>query len=874
MRLHNVILAIGCYALLSAAALAQLNGLLGGAPGGGDPKQSAHLYVVEGSRDGVLEFELTVPEGYKVYDVSEPPGGIGIPLTFKLPDPKKTKVPNGLEIVGPWSPDHKPKMVMEEGEDHPVHEGTIVFKARIKLDEGADPKSLKLKVNYKGQMCTKGVCRPIGEEVAVTYSGAIKKSAVDELPLSEKPKSDEGNAAKPTDVKPVQDKPVEKKPGADKPRALKTASAPLSYPAYSAKLYVVEGTQNGVLEFKLELAESYHVYATTNPRGGEGLPAQLTLAASEVSKGLNLIGPWTPAEAPEITFNDEGKEVQKHHGVVTWQAPVAFAEGAVPSELDVKVKFFGQMCFELCEQIQSTQVAEFAGEIDREIFAQLPIDEKSDRATVSPVAKNAKENDEPEAAASPSLVASTKVLEDLDIQGLEGRRTQYSFPTIILFALAGGFILNFMPCVLPVIGLKIASFVEQSGESSGRVIALNLFYSLGLLSVFMVLATLTSFWSFGWGQQNQSLLFNVVMVSIVFAMGLSMIGVWEIPIPGLAMSTGANKLSQKEGPQGAFFKGVLTTILAVPCSGPGLATALLYCQDKPPQVIYAVFFFLALGMAAPYLILGAFPSMVRFLPKPGAWMETFKQVMGFVLMGTVVYLMTFIPLEYLHSVVALLFGIWMACWYFGRVPAWEAASKRLAAAAVGVVIVGCVSAVSFLWLNHVMLERVEWNSIQIAEEMKTKAVATNRLPWKSYSVEKLGSLVNEQKTVMVDFTADWCPTCKVLEKFVLNTPAAKEVVEQNQIETLLADWTELDDEIADTLQKLKSNRQIPALAIFPADNPKKPIVLLGMYTQSELVQALKKAGPSKTSEQGAVAKSSAVSKKVAARAASADVAKD
>jgi suppressor for copper-sensitivity B len=642
-------------------------------------------------------------------------------------------------------------------------------------------------------------------------------------------------------------------------------------PKYSAKLYEVEGTKEGVLEFTLELPDDHNTYAAAANSGGR--PTKFKLPDPKKtgkSNGLKLLGPWTPTEEPEVIIDPQGAELLEHFGIVVWRVPVEFEDGITPKELALKVTLDGLMCkggpSGLCSIIGATVDAKFSGKIDEKIASKLPRstkqEEKKGESTPASIEREA------ETSSAPALHPGTNVLEGLEPQDPTGKRQEYSFGVIILFSLAGGFILNFMPCVLPVIGLKIASFAEQAGESSGRVIALNLFYSLGLLSVFMVLATLTAFWSFGWGQQNQSLVFNIVMASVVFAMGLSMIGVWEIPIPGLAMSTGANKLSQKEGPQGAFFKGVLTTILAVPCSGPGLATALLYCQNKPPQVIYAVFFFLALGMAAPYLILGAFPNMVRFLPKPGAWMETFKQVMGFVLMGTVVYLMSFIPFDHLLSMVALLFGIWMACWYFGRVPAWESASKRLTAAFTGLGIIGCVCVVSFLWLNHVMAERVEWNALRIADEVNARiqrgeVVAKNHLPWQTYSIEKLGKLTSERKTVLVDFTADWCPTCKVLEHTVLNTQGAKEVVETNQVETLLADWTTGDDEITETLAKLGSNKQIPVLAIFPADNPKKPIVLIGGYTQKTLIEVLRKAGPSKPLDEIAKDQSSTAKKTTA-----------
>ena len=232
-----------------------------------------------------------------------------------------------------------------------------------------------------------------------------------------------------------------------------------------------------------------------------------------------------------------------------------------------------------------------------------------------------------------------------------------------------------MPCVLPVIGLKIMSFVQQAGEHRARVFSLNVWYSLGMLSIFWLLATMASAASLGlsdeslgWGEQFNYDRFTIPLLSVVFVMGLSFIGVWEIPIPGFMASGKAGDLAQREGLGGAFFKGVLTTVLATPCSGPGLATALTWSATKPPALVYLVFTAMGLGMAMPYLLIGAFPRLVRFIPKPGAWMETFKQFMGFVLMGTVVYMFTLIDQKYFVPTLALIFALWAACWWIGRTP--------------------------------------------------------------------------------------------------------------------------------------------------------------------------------------------------------------
>lgn len=826
-------------AFIAEFAVAQLQdfGLDGGSSAAVEPEYAATLRVAKGQTEGTLELEMKIPEGFNTYAVTQPKGGAGLPSVMKLPDPKKTGKPNGIKIVGPWSPSEEPTTVVKEGAELQEHFGTVVWTARAVVEEGFDPAKVNVKLSYSGQMCNDKSCVRITSEVPIKYTTEVLESAQD----------------KPASPAPTKSEPKEAKFSGT--LGLTTEKAA---PKYGATLALVEGTNEGVVAFTLELPKGWKTYDVKEAKGGVGLPSQmnfhdLKMKAKKPTE-LDFAGPWTPEQAPKVK-EELGEDHLVHYGVVIWKARVKFADGADASKLPLKIYYEGQMCSDAtkaCQPIPKVVDVKLIEPIKKEEAEKLPLFGKEDAPNAVSGQRNSTDFPALANANEPKVGASTDVLEGLAV---EGSRVDYPFAVIVLLALGGGFILNFMPCVLPVIGLKIASFVEQAGESRGRVIMLNVYYSLGLLTVFMVLATLAAFWSFGWGQQNQSVVFNIVMASIVFAMGLSMIGVWEIPIPGLAMSTGANKLSQKEGPQGAYFKGVLTTILAVPCSGPGLATAIAYCQNKPPHIIYATFFFLALGMASPYLFIGSFPSLIRFMPKPGEWMETFKQVMGFVLLGTVVFLLTYIPLEYVVPTVALLFGIWMACWWFGRVPMWESGTKRLKAAVLSVGIVSMISAVSFLWLDDIMLERVEKNAIRIADQVK---IRLNRgemnneahLAWKPFSVQKLGQLTTEKKTVMVDFTADWCLTCKVLEKTVLNTSAVKEFVEANNIDTLMADWTEDNDEIKESLEKLGSNGQIPVLAIFPASNPKKPIVLIGGYSQQMLLDSLRKACPQETGGAG------------------------
>ena len=411
-----------------------------------------------------------------------------------------------------------------------------------------------------------------------------------------------------------------------------------------------------------------------------------------------------------------------------------------------------------------------------------------------------------------------------------------SLPLILLGALAGGFLLNFMPCVLPVIGLKILSFAEQAGRHRSQILALNIWYSLGLLSVFLVLAVFASGVSLGlsdenlgWGQQFSSTTFNIVMVGVVFSMALSFLGVWEIPIPGFATNTAANDLAAREGAMGAFVKGAMATVLSTPCSGPFLGPVLGFTLKQPPHVTFLVFGAMGLGMASPYLLIGAFPRLIRFLPKPGAWMETFKHMMGFVLLGTIVFFFTFMDRDYIVPTFAMMVGIWAACWWIGRVSLAEPVSKRAIAWLQGTLVAALVGFGAFHYLTpHESL-----------------------IAWQKFSPQELERLTSEGNTVLVDFTADWCLSCKVNLHTAIETEDVKRLIETNKVVPMLADWTKGAPEVTKALESLNS-KQIPVLAIFPARKSAQPIVLRDLVTKGQVLSAIEKAGPS-TSDVKAVA---------------------
>jgi thiol:disulfide interchange protein len=255
-----------------------------------------------------------------------------------------------------------------------------------------------------------------------------------------------------------------------------------------------------------------------------------------------------------------------------------------------------------------------------------------------------------------------------------------------------------------------------------------------------------------------------------------------------------------------------------------------YTISQPPAITYLVFTSIGIGMGLPYLLIGVFPSLVSWLPKPGQWMETLKHLLGFVLLGTVVWLFSSLNADYFIPTLAMLFGIWFACWLIGYVPEYAPLQNRLAAWGGGIAVATVVG-----WLSFAAL-----------------APSASPLPWQPYSPQALAIARAQGKTVMVDFTANWCLTCKTNLKFSLDRQDVKELVEKHGVVALKADWTDENPTIKQALAELNS-RSIPLLAIYPADANRDVIVLPDLLTPGKVLDALNEAGPSREQANAAIA---------------------
>ncbi|HEX5176364.1 MAG TPA: protein-disulfide reductase DsbD domain-containing protein, partial [Chthoniobacteraceae bacterium] len=247
--------------------------------------------------------------------------------------------------------------------------------------------------------------------------------------------------------------------------------------------------------------------------------------------------------------------------------------------------------------------------------------------------------------------------------------------SLLAFAFLGGLILNLMPCVLPVIALKIFGFVKQAGESRERIFQLGLAFAAGIFAFFLALAAVVVAFhlaghGLSWGFQFQNPVILLALIALVFAFALSMFGVFEITLGG-GTATRLDALGRRDGPAGAFAQGLFTTLLGTSCTAPFLGPVLGFAFAQPPHIIFLVFAVIAAGMALPYLLLTWQPAWMRFLPKPGAWMERLKQLMGFVLMAVAVWLLGVLAesrgVTAASGALAFLLALGLACWIFGTV---------------------------------------------------------------------------------------------------------------------------------------------------------------------------------------------------------------
>ncbi|WP_108660786.1 protein-disulfide reductase DsbD family protein [Acuticoccus kandeliae] len=404
-------------------------------------------------------------------------------------------------------------------------------------------------------------------------------------------------------------------------------------------------------------------------------------------------------------------------------------------------------------------------------------------------------------------------------------RAGIDLPRALLFAFLGGLILNLMPCVFPVLALKALGLIAHADAPFSRRASIGAAYTAGILVSFAVLAGLllalkAGGVAVGWGFQLQSPTFVAIMAVIVFAVGLSLSGVFEIG----ASLTRIGGRAPRNGIAGSFATGALATIVATPCTAPFMAVAIGVAIAASPLFAFAVFGALGLGLATPFVAISLMPGLARIMPKPGIWMVRLKQVLAFPLYATAAWLVwvlaQLIGIDALLPVFAALVLIALAAWLLGLAQRGEGRSHRVAFASAIVVIAGALAAL--------------WPATMATPTQSVMRVSATPLG-EAFSPDRLAALRDEKRSVLVNVTAAWCITCKVNERVVFDDPDFAKLLADKNVTYLVADWTRRDPDITRFIESF-GRAGVPLYVHFAPDA--EPEVLPQLLTLSKLEAAL------------------------------------
>ena len=391
-----------------------------------------------------------------------------------------------------------------------------------------------------------------------------------------------------------------------------------------------------------------------------------------------------------------------------------------------------------------------------------------------------------------------------------------AFLAVLGGMLLGGLILNLMPCVFPVLGLKIMGFVQQAGQDRRKVMLHGLTFTAGVLLSFWLVSGIlfalreNSAAEIGWGYQMQNKWFVYGLVMLFFIFGLSMFGLFEV---GTSATGVGGKLQNKDGLAGSFFSGVLATIAATPCSAPILGPAIGAAVVLPTAQFFIAFTVMALGLSLPYLLLSLFPKFIDLLPRPGAWMESFKQAMSFLLLGAAGYFF-WVYVDHVEPdvLVLVIFGmilIAVAGWIFGR---WATPYRQARVRNFARLATVAVAALGFYLATG----------------------PYKGLPWERWSQGKTDDYLGKNVPVFVDFTAKWCATCQ-LNKEMAYTPEVVALFKERGVVSLRADKTKPDPEIDAKVAEL-GRGAIPVNVLYVPG--KEPIVTTEILTPEYLKELI------------------------------------
>jgi suppressor for copper-sensitivity B len=820
MALVKTLTALAALLCCATAAVAQKGGLgLGDGlgldlPGFGDEKASASVTATlaeDTAKPGeaILSIRITTTGKSNTYGVDST-------------SPYKTKLelkPNpALVPTGALTADREPKISFDENFQKKVgkYQGEVTFQQRLTIAAGTTGTVTAAgKVDFL--FCDEQNCIPRKESFTASFERSAQAAAA--APAASAKAAAEVPAPVDDVPPPVEDVAAAAKPAAQTgplafgyrttPSYLKMESTPPFTAEMSLEPAAAKAGETVTLTVALTMRKGWHTYSI---REGENVFGSPTTFEFTEMTGLESIGGIQESPEPHVKKVDK-EEAYTFHDQVTWTQ--AFRRvGNEPVGLVGKFKVGvceGQQCL-----APKTMNFSFGSLQDpKHLVRAVPIG-----STTTPTGVAGHDDDAIEAASIDFRGAQFEIEEDTQSTTLW---------SALAFAFVGGLTLNIMPCVLPVLAIKILSIVQQAGESRGRILLMNIAYTFGVVSIFALLATLAAFFSVGWGEQFQKEWFRVATVLIVFVCGLNLLGVFEILLPGM-LSQAASGGEHREGYFGAFMTGIFATLLATPCSTGYMTYALAWSVKQTTPVIYLVWCTMGLGMALPYLLIGIYPKLIKWLPRPGMWMVHFKQASAFAMFGAAVWFLMSVDQRNVLPVLVACVGLGLGLWMVGHLYDRESPLSRKS-----LVRISSIAATTLI--------------CTIAYRMHTAATAPppdSELPWVAFNQEKLIELRKAGKPVLIDFTADWCAICKQNEHVALNTINTADFVRKNGITTMVADYTNQSDDIRRWLSHFKSI-SVPLTVVVPPDPNAKIIRLAGPFSEGKLLETLERAMQRKTS---------------------------
>ena len=767
--------------LLTSQARAQdlfLQKQLGGdslaAPSGDQVEFSGSFEIKTGTNQGSLSLTGEVASGWHIFSITQKSGG-PIPSTISVVESEQYKV------AGDFKSASKPHVTQVDGFDVPVeeHEGSVTWSVPIELAQGVDPQSLTIKMIYNGQSCESkpvgGRCMQINDiEINAAFAGFNENLKIESQQSSS------------------------------------FVSSPIEIPQYlpegihaqlQGRVVRADGTDapfaagdKAVLELTAKALEDFHIYTYSLEPPTDFMPTVV---------GFTQTNNW-PVKGPRLSSPPEqgdsfGTPVLWHHDPITWMFEFTIPETvesktyaidgiigmqacndsgcdipsgikfstqvAIGSAAEAPVKWIEtstSLYDKAVEAIQAGGAATPLADTDQKIAS---VHSKGPEDSTAQTQKSAAHA--PPLEDTPEQIAAMAELYDVEEKikylryaemdanpigsgGLSsGDNT--TFATALFGAFIGGMLLNLMPCVFPVLGLKVMGFVQQAGSDARKIRMHGLAFTFGLVVSMWVLAGIimtlrnTLGQDINWGGQMGNPYFVGFIIVLLFVLGLNMAGVFEIGTSLSGVSGG-----QKKGYTGSFLSGVLTTLIATPCSGPFLGVAMSYTMAQPTPIAMFLFTIFALGIAMPYLVLSFFPALIGMLPKPGPWMNTFKVTMAFALFATVAFFMQAFGGQTgaggLSWMVMALVIIGLATFFYGT---WSeghgmSAAKRLGLGFLAPAVIAAIG----LWMSY--------DACGQQPPATASAHTTGGLAWQKWNPGKVEhSLANNKRIIWVDYTADW-----------------------------------------------------------------------------------------------------------------------